>query len=189
MTETPTPWMSRLSFLEKPISVVGVLVLAGAMGYGYHELSVLHVQIDSTQKELDRINNKSIPCLQSKIEKLKNAPVRELVTPRAIEVELTNQRDPQGRQLYNYTLWLDMPASRKKDISSVKYFFDDKSMRVKTHIGTQPSNSFAVSYKGWGCFSDVVVTIDSPGRLSPPIHFDMCKAIEQPESSSGPECK
>jgi cell division protein FtsB len=188
MSETPPSRLSRLSILEKLISAVGVLALVVAMAYGYHELSVLPEQIQArTQKKADL--NRSIDCLNSEIHKLENAPVRDLVTPRAIEVELTNQRDPQGLQLYNYTLWLDMPASRKKDISRVKYFFDDKSMRLKTHLGTQPSNSFAVSYLGWGCFSDVVVTIDSPGQLFPPIHFDMCTAIEQPESSSGPECK
>lgn len=178
MSGKPTPWMARLSHLEKPISAFGLLLFVAVVGYGYRQFADLRKQVHervSTKAGLDR----SLNNLRSEIDRLQHAPVRELVTPRAIAVPLQNERDAENKRLYNFTLWVELPASRRKDIAKVEYHFDHPSYLLKTRTGTDPSNSFAISYLGWGCLQHVSETIVDPqGRqYLPPIDFEMCKAL------------
>ncbi len=178
MSGKPTPWMAKLSHLEKPISAFGLLLLVAVVGYGYRQLAYLREQVH--QRANDKAGlDRSIEDLRSEIRRLKTAPVRELVTPRAIAVPLRHKRDAQDRPLYNFMLWVELPASRRNDIAKVEYRFDHPSYLVKTRTGTDPSNSFAISYLGWGCLQHVSETIVDPqGRqYLPPIDFEMCKAL------------
>jgi hypothetical protein len=116
--------------------------------------------------------------LLAEIDRLKDAPIVSLVTPRAIAIPLKEKRGANGEQLFNVLLWVEVPAVRKPDIVSVEYHFPSTWFIQKTHVSHEASNSFAVSYEGWGCEAHVSETIITRnGQRLGPLDFDLCKAL------------
>lgn len=173
-----TPWIVKFAWLEKPVAVLGWLLLIVAIAYGYLKWTFLNQQLRERSIEKAALD-RSIQDLQREIDRLKNAPVRELVRPRAIATLLPGKQAENGKPVYNMMLWLEVPASRKAEINRVEYWFNHSSYLIRRRIGNEPTNSFQISYEGWGCLSAVNITlIDPQGSRSDPIAFDMCNAIE-----------
>jgi hypothetical protein len=58
-----------------------------------------------------------------------------------------------------------------------KYYFEHPSFIDKTKVSTDPSNGFAVSYRGWGALRLVTITVQLNDGTSHSYYFDMVKAL------------
>jgi hypothetical protein len=96
---------------------------------------------------------------------------------RASSAPVVNQRTPNGRQVYTFRVWVE---SRDKTalsrIRSVSYFFDHPSFVQKTFTSSN-GPAFETGYQGWGCISNVAVTILWLSGSTSTLTFDQCAAI------------
>jgi hypothetical protein len=174
LTETAFPVTVNLARWETVVSTIGALLLIGATFTAAKSWIRLQGELgEASEREqsLEKRKNE----LAAEIARIKNSPVGELATPVAFRVPLEGKRDAQGRQLFNFMLWLDVPGSRLKDISKV--YYTNPKFIVRTRVATEPTNSFAVSYERFECLDNIQITIfDRNGHSSPPKQFDSCKA-------------
>ncbi len=114
------------------------------------------------------------------LEQILEGPLSEIITPHARAERLEQDRQPitdhAGRQLFAITLWIDLPDVRKTEVEAVEYCFPHGSFRPYTKTGGERDSGFAITYTGWGCLRNVVLTIRPTGR-NPPIAFDLCEAL------------
>jgi hypothetical protein len=96
---------------------------------------------------------------------------------RASSAPVANQRTRNGRQVYSFRVWVE---SRDKTalsrIRSVSYFFDHPSFVQKTFTSSN-GPMFEAGYQGWGCISNVAVTILWLSGATSTLTFDQCAAI------------
>ena len=92
------------------------------------------------------------------------------VIPRAKFSEVVGQKDR-----YDFALWLDVPNEQRNRIKKVTYILDHPTFKNKEYPASA-SDNFKISYRGWGCLSNVIINIQGQGGDSS-IYFDMCSAL------------
>lgn len=127
-------------------------------------------QIESTVKRAEA------PDLAYTVNRL--TPISALVTPRAQEKLISGLVTSDGKQIYDFSLWLDIPDQEKAKIQEVSYEFNHPTFRQPRQVSSEPSTGFRVGYRGWGCLSSVIITIRPREGEPEKIDFDMCRALE-----------
>ena len=144
--------------VAKLLSVFGLALMLIAIGYGLYEIKVVNEAIAEKKDELTELRRQIGP-IREEIDHIRNGPLSELVTPKAIAILRPGLKDERGRQLFNFIVWLDLPFVRKADIKQVEYVFGDDSFLRNRHTSSESSNGFAVGYLGWGAMPSVPITI------------------------------
>jgi len=140
------------------LSLFGFASMIVAIGYGLYMLTIVDDEIKVKKGELAELEGQ-IASLQKEIDYIRNGPLSELVTPKAIAIRRPGLKDQQDRQLFNFIVWLDLPYVRKADIQQVQYVFGDSSFLRNRHKSSESSNGFAVGYLGWGAMRSVPITV------------------------------
>jgi hypothetical protein len=140
------------------LSAIGLLLMGAAILYGAVRLSKLREQISKKTATLTAIKDE-IAALNNQIERIRNGPLPDLVTPRAVAILRPGLRDREGRQLFNFMVWLNVPHVRQSEIREVRYFFGDSSFLSNRKTGSEASNGFAVGYLGWGAMTSVPIEV------------------------------
>jgi hypothetical protein len=159
--------------LERSLTVLGALVVIGTIVFSFFGLRALEADIEAKEAQRADLDQRIIE-LNNEIDRLKHAPLKELVEMGAIAVKLDGKMDPNGRQLYDFGYWLYVPNNRKRDIARAEYRRRAGERLRNVLVGTEPSNGFGVSYLGWGCFRTVDVTIVETNGQTATIQFDQC---------------
>jgi len=157
-----------------PLTVLGAVVVLGTLVFSFLGLRALEAEIDVKTAQREALDLR-IAELEQEIDRLQHAPLSELVKPDALAVKLDGKTDPRGRQLYEFSYWLDVPNNRKGEIRVVEYHRRFGESLRDVLVGREPSNGFAVSYLGWGCFPTVDVTIVETTGQKETIQFDQCE--------------
>ncbi len=166
--------MTVATKLEKPLTILGALIVIGALALSFAGLRTLEADIKDKQAQREVLDI-HIAELEQEIHRLKHAPLEELVEVGALAVELEGKTDPHGRQLFTFSYWLEIPNNRKREIGKVEYRRRYGERLQDALVGTEPSNGFGVSYLGWGCFRTVdVIILETTGEQHV-IEFDQCK--------------
>jgi transcription initiation factor IIF auxiliary subunit len=79
---------------------------------------------------------------------------------------------------YDFSLWLDVPNEQKSRIKKVTYVFNHPTFNNKVFVSNNQANGFMVSYRGWGCLSNVTIKIEGQYGVSL-ISLDMCGALKE----------
>ncbi len=173
----------KASKLAAIFTLFGFLIVIASISYSTFKLATLNKklgakkeEIHNKKEELDGLQKK-IDQLNQTIDILKYAPISSLITPKAFAVPITGLRDAENRQIYDFTLWIDLPYSRRQEIQSVEYKFEHSTYFDKLKTGREPSNGFSVSYRGWGCLNVVGLTALLENGDKVQTSFDMCKAL------------
>jgi hypothetical protein len=97
------------------------------------------------------------------------------IEPKVKESVLGNIR---GTEIYNFSLWLDIPKDKKGKIKEVSYTFNHPSFRThKRRSSSNESTGFSISYEGWGAIDDVAIEILYKDGNADKMHLNMIKAL------------
>ena len=157
--------------------VAGVILIAVSAYYSYQYTREIQQEIRTKQDSLDALET-HIETLQKEYELLVSGPLEQLVSPQAMLVTIEGKKDQFSRQLHDFNLWLNIPNNRKNDIQRVEYIRRNGEVLQKTLVGTEPSNGFGVSYLGWGCFTQVDVSIYEKSGNITQFSFDQCDQLD-----------
>ncbi len=80
---------------------------------------------------------------------------------------------------FNFSLWVKVPEQTLANISRVHYDLNYATNSLSMEGGPPPN--FTTAYDGWGCYTEVVVSVYSNTPGAPPIKktFDMCSVLEK----------
>jgi hypothetical protein len=83
-----------------------------------------------------------------------------------------------GKKLYEFAVWLDLPAALRDRVRQVSYTFDHPTFLAKRHRATDAGSGFRSAYTGWGCLSTVSVQVEyRDGTPTDQFSFDQCALI------------
>ena len=173
------------------LRILSIVLLLGALLFGLYilykykiivnEVSTENASLKSDYTELKDSTFKitdfilSNPCLINKSDTIISfLPLKAVIRPIVTYTPL-NKKGYNDYELYNFSLHLDMPENKKKEIKKVNYHF--------THAypfdlkSKNPNNNFLVQYEGWGCFMDVKISIFLNNNDTIIMHYDMCKGL------------
>jgi len=101
-------------------------------------------------------------------------PLKALIIPIVKSTPL-NKKGYKNYDLYDFSLYLKLPESRKKEIKKVNYYFTHKyAFKLNS---TNPEDNFRVKFEGWGCFTDIKISLFLVNSDSLIIHFNMCEEL------------
>jgi len=184
------------------VSAAGLTILAGSLvaagarlgsaekrvSAAREEVNAMRLERDGLQKEqaalaadISRLKGQKTDLerknlgLEAEVEKLRG-PLQKLV-----EIDAAAQKlglsDPKGRPLYDFSIWLKLPEFRKSEIKKVRYHFDNPSAILKDRYADNPANGFSISYRGWGCFPDIRVTLTTADGGAIEMPLDQCAKL------------
>jgi hypothetical protein len=193
--------LRKASHQAAVISGMGAIILFATLGFSAWNLQHLQTTQRQLEQEVAELEEKSsikqaeITSLDTQISVLreqkknlladyrievpsagKTTPIEFAVTPRADAVH-TGEYFNDGKPKRYYSLWLDIPASRKDEIESVGYFFNHPSFRDKHMTGDPATPGFKVGYIGWGCMKRLVITLKLKNGQRKELDFNMCESI------------
>jgi len=103
-----------------------------------------------------------------------------LVSPGMARASAEERADAaaSGKKLYDFSVWLDLPAALRPRIRQVSYTFDHPTFAHKEQRSTDAGSGFRAGYTGWGCLSTVAVEVQyRDATPSDRFSFDQCAAI------------
>lgn len=162
-------------------------------------------QIEVSTKNLNRLNDsieglktslqvssdslafakKDVELMKSSIESMAGEAAK--IKPQARSKTLFGHKDGQGRQLFEFSIWLDVPKQLRKNIASVTYKYNLPDEGPSPLSGAQsmmvsdPTSGFKTSYTAWGCVRNVIVQVRFKSNFSTPIFFDYCRLLDNPQ--------
>jgi Uri superfamily endonuclease len=97
------------------------------------------------------------------------------VTPRATSIH-TDRKTPDGKPLFDFSVWLEMPPLTASAVREVTYTFRHPSFSAPLY-SNDAASGFRIRYFGWGCVEsvDATLTLKEGSRLTK--SFNQC-AIE-----------
>jgi hypothetical protein len=168
--------MNLRSFIAIFLTLFGTILIILTIYLGVKFNNELREKV-KCQKELQIELDASIEELEQTIVDLTEGPLAKIVAMEAMAVELVGRKTQDDNQLYDFSLWIDVPNNRKNDIERVEYRRGPGDKLQKVITGNQPTNGFSVSYTGWGCFHIVEVTIIEKSGKSTKMSFNQCDSI------------
>ncbi|HET7207340.1 MAG TPA: pYEATS domain-containing protein [Terriglobales bacterium] len=181
-------------------ALLSLLVFLAAIGYSYYHLRALQRRSAQLEQEIARKESRAATLdgqLQSAQDKL-NAREQEfyrlvqaanrseeklasidpsLLLPKAKAVPVAGSTDSVGRQIYDFSCWLQVPEQEKQKIAQVRYEFDHPTFRNKVQSSSDAEHNYQVSYRGWGALRLVTINVDLKNGSHIPIYFDMYQAL------------
>src|SRR5262245_23664279 len=120
------------------------------------------------QKQPFPIKEKIVPSL---------TPLFAVVQPRATAQPLDTKNSARQAE-FQYSLSVDVPPDRVPEIASVSYEFNHPTFSEKIQTSSDASNGFRIGYRGWGCLSLVVITLNLKDGKKQPVNFDQCAGLQ-----------
>jgi len=160
------------------LSLLGFIIILGSLGFSALTIFDLSEKYAKLRKSSETLTV-DIARKQARIDQL-NSTLTELErtnSPEGIkvfsnEVLVPNAFDEENRQLYDISIWLQVPLTLKGQIREVDYYFENSTMRLKHRKSNIYENGYSVSYRGWGVLNDVLVTLTLKTGESYRIHYD-----------------
>lgn len=107
--------------------------------------------------------------------------VRVTPTNKVYEVKATARATgrvfSQNRPEYKFTLLINSPPDTLTDIQQVVYRMEHGTFKQKDYVSTDPEAQFATSYVGWGCLTQVHVSVKLKSGTVQEFDFNMCRSL------------
>ncbi|MGE5206231.1 MAG: pYEATS domain-containing protein [Chlamydiota bacterium] len=178
--------LAKASRRAAVVSLSGVLIVVLSLVYSTYRLAALRTEIGELQQKRTDLK-KDVATLQGQLTEIKASiqgltyanvtPQNEVFQLKASARALPGVKTPDGRPVYKFRVYVDGSASVLESIARVAYDFNHPTFRQPHVESTDRSNSFMVQYTGWGCLTEVDVTVYLQNGKSQSIGFDMCKSL------------
>lgn len=182
--------LKRNSRIGALLSAIGFMCVIIAFVYSFIKLKDLNEMLLKKTVELERIdsilvskdsvilvqndviedNKVLIDTLINRVNRLTDSKIH----PKARAVMIPGLLDSEHRQIYDFTVWISSSNLTLSKIRQVSYQFKHNTFLLHERESTDMSNGFLVSYRGWGCLSLVVITVQYDDGKIETIYFNMC---------------
>lgn len=189
------------------VTALGAIILFASLAFGIYQLSYYNDAVAEKIHELESLKNeeqalikqlsvlrenysankKSILELERRVDeggskKLREmiketTPLSAIIIPQAKAEPIPGRLSRTGQQIYNFSLWIDLPEERKSEIEKVRYEFNHPTFKDKINESVNPGDGFRIGYQGWGCLTRVIITMYPREGEPINIDFDMCRAL------------
>lgn len=178
--------LSTASRRSAIMSFIGLVIVIGSLVYSATQLRTLEHRRDQLTAEIEKLEARkeqavagaalAVRTLQE-VTKPISGTLAEVVHPQVRATPVPGAKAANGLPLYDFVLSVSVPEGRKSEIREVQYTFAHSSFLNKQQTSTDSSNGFAVSYRGWGCLSLVVIKLMLQNGSAVPLYFDECQAL------------
>lgn len=176
------------------LSSISVLIILVSLFYSAWKLKALDEAIMKKKGEIGELESRRImlfaqndsltqivyhldSVLAMPISEKKSVSLSNVLKPRTEAKLVEGLRGYQDLQVYDFSLWLDVPQQWKAKIAEVRYEFNHPSFHQKAQVSSDPTTGFRVGYRGWGCLHIVTISAAMIDGSTNTIEFDMCKAL------------
>jgi hypothetical protein len=150
------------------VTALGAVILFAALAFGIYQLSYYNDAVVEKKRELESLKNeeqsllkqlsvlrenysvskKSILELEKHVDESGSKKLREMIKettplsaiiiPRATGEPIPGRFSRTGQQIYNFSLWIDVPEERKSEIEKVRYEFNHPTFQDKINESINP---------------------------------------------------
>ena len=181
--------LRKIRFRSQLLAVIiplGFVLIAAFIGNNLKELNELEVLIGKREGKLKDLQT-NIEQLESDIYNLRYSPTDEIIVKAgSVALPGITELDNHGRakQVYQYTVWIDLSSYRLKKLTQVNYKPAASIAGFESRITNQAANGFSMSYRGIHCLSNLQLDIEFEDGSSQSILFDACDALGQSPQAS-----
>lgn len=173
MEETEYQKLRRSSYLSAALTVMGFVIIVSSLIFSYTQIREKEARVNELTELEDQLAKK-IEEQEALIKEYEWASSPLAIMAQTKAITLNGIRDPQGRQVYDFSIWLQVPVLLKDKIVKVSYYFDHPTMIKKNRESQEAANGYSVSYRGWGCLSSVIITVSLTDGTIHKLDFNQC---------------
>ncbi|MDO6621087.1 pYEATS domain-containing protein [Shewanella sp. 6_MG-2023] len=165
--------IQKSSILSAGLSLFGFIIILSSLGFSYNEIKDKELQVKNLT-ELEESLQLKIDNQRDIIRELEIASSPTAIVAQSNSVELEGIKDGDGRQIYDFSIFLQVPILLKEKITEVNYFFNHPSMLKPNRKSTNYANGYNVSYRGWGCLTKIEITVHIENGKNHKIYYNQC---------------
>ena len=171
-----TDRLASRSRLAAILALSVFLLLAVLIGRNVLRLNALESQIEQRQSVISALEA-SVGALKNEAYTLRYAP-EDSINVRAHAEAIPGIRE-NGKQVRDFTIWIDLSTYRKKTLKRVTYRIFDENSPFDSRGSEYARNGFSISYRGTRCINRIAVDVVFEDGSTETIAFDSCKALGQ----------
>jgi len=150
--------LQKSSYISAVLTLMGFVIILSSLVFSYFQIKEKELMVNELTKIEEELASK-IKSQERRIKELEWASSPKAIVAQTKAVKLHGVTDPEGRQIYDFSIWLQIPVLLKDKITKVEYFFHHPSMLKKMRESTEVSNGYSVSYRGWGCLTAIDIKV------------------------------
>ena len=166
--------LARGSRLAALAVLIGFAVLGSLIGRNALRLNHLEAQIDERQNIVGELE-RDIERLQNEIYTLRDSPT-DTIAAQANANVLPGIME-RGKQVHDFTIWIDLSSYRKKTLTRVTYRTADQAAPFQERVAENAINGFSISYRGTDCIGGMTLDVEFADGGTESVDFDMCQAL------------
>lgn len=105
---------------------------------------------------------------------------------RASRATLLNKATADGKQLYEFKVWIAGIDDARDKVDHVEYLFDHPSFEGTVAKSGDVDHSWGIRYEGWGCVDRVTVSVKFKDASRITRTLSQCKEVPQDTPHKGP---
>jgi len=94
-------------------------------------------------------------------------------------VQARREKTTDGKQLYNYSIFVDGSSELLNEIKKVRYTFDHPALQNSPREETDAKNKFLTRFVAWECLGPMHMSVFMKDGTAQYVRFDMCAGISQ----------
>lgn len=158
MEEIEYKKLQKSSYISAALTLMGFVIIVSSLAFSYSQIKEKEIRLNKLTKIEKELESK-IKRQELRIQELEWASSPKAIIAQTKAVKLDGVTDPNGRQIYDFSIWLQVPVMLRDKITRVEYSFDHPSMIKKTRESSEISNGYSVSYRGWGCLTAIDIKV------------------------------
>lgn len=135
-------------------------------------MRILAIQ-DSTIKHNDKVIESKAKILNSLMYEVNRLSDTAITVNGTYEL-LNNYYDEDGRQMYEFKIWLSSSFHHLQKIREVHYKAFKTSMKVNSRSSSRVTNGFLVDFNYFDCFEALKIIILYDDNTDQTLYFDIC---------------
>lgn len=165
--------LQKSSYISATLTLMGFVIIVSSLAFSYFQIKEKEERLNELSTIEKGLESK-IKSQELRINELEWASSPKAIVAQAKAVKLDGITDQNGNQIYDFSIWLQVPVMLRDKITNVEYFLDHPSMLRKIRQSAEVSNGYSVSYRGWGCLTDIDIKVHLNDGEIYKIAFNQC---------------
>jgi hypothetical protein len=178
--------LAKASRRAAMLSLSGIVIVVASVVYSAYRLYELNTQLATLQDKKLTLEGEvkdaetKLGSLQSNIQGLSYTKVtaqNQVYQLQATAKARPGIINPNGNGVYDFSIFVNASDDVLNNIEKVTYDFNHPTFKKPHQESADSEDKFAVRYVGWGCLTNVAVTVYLKDGTKQSIPFDMCQSL------------
>ena len=110
--------LKKSSYMSATLTLMGFIIIVGSLAFSYFQIKEKEIRVNDLT-EIEKELESKITNQERRIRELEWASSPKAIVAQTKAVKLDGITDPEGRQIFDFSIWLQIPVLLKDKITII----------------------------------------------------------------------